>query len=297
MRNTYHPAVSDLGRVVSGRSEKVIKNVAVLFFLGWAVIYADRTVLYPLHPAIGDQFNLTNTQVSAIASAYFMPYVAMQIPAGLLGDRWGHKRILTAFYLLAGVGLMALGLVSTNYKSLLFWVGLHGLGAGAFFATAYGFTMAEAPNKTRGLIVAIINSGMGLGMAVGLAMAGPVYMYSDSWQFPFVILAILTLTMAVPFVSSLPPMTSQRTRCERVIARDFDLGILPLYVAFSCSIYTFWGSVAWDPSYLFREHDFDLVTAGSSIAIIATVAITTAIAIGKLSDQFGRKRISQVLLS
>ncbi len=217
-----------------------LRKITVLFFLGWAVIYADRTVLYPLLPAIGDQFKLTNTQVGAIASAYFLPYVAMQIPAGLLGDRWGHKRILTVFYLIAGVGLLALGLAATDYKSLLFWVGLHGLGAGAFFATAYGFTMAEVSNKTRGLIAAIINSGMGLGMAVGLAIAGPVYVLSDSWQLPFIILALLTLAMAATFVYSLPTMRSQLTPSEGIVAQQLDFGIFPLYAAFFWSIYSFW---------------------------------------------------------
>jgi hypothetical protein len=44
-----------------------MKKIVALFSLGWAVIYADRAVLYPLLPIIDDELNLTNVQAGAIA--------------------------------------------------------------------------------------------------------------------------------------------------------------------------------------------------------------------------------------
>lgn len=62
-------------------------KVIILFFTGWAVIYADRTVLYPMLGIIGKDLNLTATQEGLITSIYFLFYVAMQVPAGILGDQ------------------------------------------------------------------------------------------------------------------------------------------------------------------------------------------------------------------
>lgn len=57
--------------------------------LGWAVIYADRTCLYPLLAVIAESLGISSVQAGALTSAYFFFYVAMQIPAGILGDRHG----------------------------------------------------------------------------------------------------------------------------------------------------------------------------------------------------------------
>ena len=70
--------------------------------LGWAVLYLDRSILFPLLPVIGDEFELSGTQRGAITSAYFVAYVAMQLPSGLLGDRLGLKRVVVGMYLLIG---------------------------------------------------------------------------------------------------------------------------------------------------------------------------------------------------
>ena len=71
-----------------GRFSLIVASLA----LGWAVLYLDRSVLFPLLPAIGDEFYLTGTQRGAITNCYFITYVLMQIPTGVLGDRLGLTR-------------------------------------------------------------------------------------------------------------------------------------------------------------------------------------------------------------
>lgn len=279
----------------------IVKNLSIvgvtaLFFSGWAVVYADRTTLYPLLPVIGDQLKLSNTQLGLLASAYFIPYVAMQIPAGYLGDRFGHKRILSGFYGLSGFAMLALGLVVTNFRSLLLLIGLVGLGAGAFFSTAYGYSMGEAPPERRGLIAAIINSGMGLGLAIGLIIAGPVYQVFGSWKIAFLILAIPTLALAFLFAVRLEERRTSPQRKSDEKNGSFDKGLLPLYLAFFCSIYAFWVVVTWGPSFLYRELGFSIGLAGSFIAVVAIVAIPSSIGGGRISDRVGRKRISLIIL-
>ena len=108
-------------------------------------------------PLIGDSFGLTNAQMGAITSTYFLAYICMQVPAGLLGDRMGLKNILGISVVLAGLALALIGLMSLNYWLLLVLIGLHGLAAGVYCANVYGAAISIIPEKNRSLYTAIIN--------------------------------------------------------------------------------------------------------------------------------------------
>ena len=45
-----------------------------------------------------------------LSGAYFYSYALMQVPAGLLADSWGARRATSAFFLLAAVGAVIMGL-------------------------------------------------------------------------------------------------------------------------------------------------------------------------------------------
>jgi MFS family permease len=71
----------------------------------------------------------------------------MQVPAGLLGDKFGSKLILSSFYLFGGVCLLILGIGGNNYTQVVALAGLHGMGMGAFYSNCYGINIAIVPNR------------------------------------------------------------------------------------------------------------------------------------------------------
>ena len=89
-----------------GKSMLVVISLAI----GALFMYADRTVLYPMLEVIAAEFKLGGTATGFITSTYFLLYVLMQVPAGLLGDAFGLKGVLMGFYLLGGGTLFLLGL-------------------------------------------------------------------------------------------------------------------------------------------------------------------------------------------
>jgi MFS family permease len=149
-----------------------VMAVVASLSLGALFMCADRTVIYPMLEVIADEYNLSGTATGVITSTYFFLYVVMQIPAGLLGDRVGLKRVLVISYLLGGGVLLLLGLVANSYTLVVFLVGLHGIGMGAFYPSSYGINIGIVPKKYRGLSSAVINSGMSLGIALGLVFSG-----------------------------------------------------------------------------------------------------------------------------
>jgi MFS family permease len=274
-----------------------IYRTIFLFSLGWAVLYADRTVLYPMLAVIGNDFQLTGAQTGLITSAYFFVYVAMQIPTGLLGDRLGAKRILVVAYFLAGVGMLAVGLLATEYRLLLLLVGLHGMGAGAFYPAVYGITMATVPATMRGISTALVSCGMSLGLALGLAIAGPLYNATLNWRIPFLVLAIPTLVMPFLFAHHLKDARAG----TRLSAASFTTilrnpNLMRINAALFCSMYGFWVVVTWGPTFFQTERGLGLTMSGLYLAVVALTAIPAAIVFGKLSDSIGRRPISLAIL-
>ncbi|MCL4459337.1 MAG: MFS transporter [Chloroflexi bacterium] len=270
-------------------------KVIAVICLGWVMIYADRTALYPMLSVIGQKFDLTATQTGAITSTYFLLYVAMQIPAGLLGDRIGLKRVLVATYFLAGLGMLAIGLLAASYPTLLLFVAIHGLGGGAHFPTAYGLAMINMPSRLRGLGAAIINSGMALGTALGLAAAGPVYLLTQEWRTPFLLLALPTLLIALLYaliLREIRPTSLTPGRFQQLLRNR---NVVSICLANFCSLYGFWTILVWGPTFFQTERGIGLETAGLYTAIVAMAALPAGLVSGGLSDRLGRRLLSLIL--
>ncbi len=267
------------------------------FAAGWAVIYADRTVLYPLLTVIAADFGLSSTQVGLLTSVYFTVYVIMQIPAGLAGDRWGLKKVLMATYGFAGIGILGLGLAGQSYASLLFFVALHGLGAGAYYPASYGTMLQVVTAEKRGFSAAFIGAGMAVGLLAGLAMSGPVYEWLGNWRAPFLLLCVPTFLMLGYFQLAVPAVRSGGSptwRDYRAILADRELWLIN--IATFTALYGFWVAMTWGPTYLKLERGFSLGMAGLYTGLVALTAIPAGLAWGRLSDRCGRKPVARLVL-
>ncbi|MSQ11779.1 MAG: MFS transporter [Dehalococcoidia bacterium] len=260
---------------------------------GWAMIYMGRSLLSPLLPVIGEEFQLSGTERGAIASTYFALYAALQIPSGLLGDRLGLKRVMVAMYLLSGLGLLAIGLLGQSYALLLLFIGVHASGAGAYYSGSYGLTVSGVPIEKRGASAALVSAGMGVGLALGLSLAEVLHRALDSWRLAYVVMAGPTLLAAfvfwrLPARASLP---GGRDLAGGVRFMLRDRNLLPLCLAAFCLFYAHWVLLTWVPSFLFEERGVSLAQAGPLAAVIGVPTIVGALVLGRLSDRVGRKRV------
>jgi len=48
------------------------KKVVAIFFVGWILMYATRTIFNPIMGVIGEEFNLSNTQLGLANSIFFL---------------------------------------------------------------------------------------------------------------------------------------------------------------------------------------------------------------------------------
>lgn len=85
-------------------------KVVAIFFVGWILMYATRTIFNPIMGVVGEEFGLSNTQLGLANSIFFLTYAVAQIPyvTGYLADSIGSMQV--GFYL-SGI-LLLIGLVT-----------------------------------------------------------------------------------------------------------------------------------------------------------------------------------------
>ncbi len=93
--------------------------------------YFLRTAPSVIVPELEAAFGVTAGAIGALSGFYFYVYAPMQIPVGLLMDRFGARRLLTLAAILCGLGGILFGIAPT------YWVAAAGrilMGFGSAFA-------------------------------------------------------------------------------------------------------------------------------------------------------------------
>jgi len=269
--------------------------------MGWTLLYADRTALYPLLSVIGDEFNLSSTMMGTITSSYFLVYVSMQIPSGMLADKLGKKRLLILTFIIAGIALLGFGLFAKSYMLLLLFTAIHGFGAGSFYPCAYGIMLNTVDSKQWGIGAAIVNLGMSFGLIVGLAISGPLYLRFQSYSGIFIVLGLITVLAALGFYIILPDVKNESAKSSNskkafpLIGILRNSNLLLINTAQFCALYGYWTAVTWGATFFQEERGISMELAGLFVAIVGISAIIPSLLMGRISDKFGRKKIALIL--
>ncbi|HEU5438670.1 MAG TPA: MFS transporter, partial [Ktedonobacterales bacterium] len=172
------------------------KVLLVAFFCGWIFMYADRTVLSPVLGSIGAEWDLNRGQLGLISSLFFLTYAGLQIPTGLLADRFGRKMLLVPGYALFGLTTL-LSAFAPGYGVFLLLAALTGIGEGTYYPTQFSLSSEALPARVRGFGSAIINSGQAFGVSLGLILSGYVaFSLNQGWRASFVVMGAGTLVVA-----------------------------------------------------------------------------------------------------
>lgn len=110
------------------------RQQAVAVFLVFAFAYffsaLVRAVTATLAPVFSAELGLASGQLGLLAGAYFLGFSVMQLPLGSALDRWGAKRVLMVFLLIAVLGCLAFA-AAASFSQLLLARWLIGVGVSA----------------------------------------------------------------------------------------------------------------------------------------------------------------------
>lgn len=276
-------------------------KIVILFFLGWLLIYAARYILSPVLGGIQQEFSLSKSQIGLIASYNFIAYTILQIPAGILGDKIGKKKILVPGFLLFGIFTVVTGLMPTYAFFITAWF-MVGAAQGTFYGPQYALSSEAIPEHRITIGSAIINSGMAFGTSIGYFISTYVYLeYGMSWRIPFFIVAALIIIVGLFMWKVIKEKPAAATNAEAAATAEpavkFKMSslfknrnLLMAYITIFCSIYGFFMILTWLPYYLEHERGLE----GGSIAYVASLlpwaAIPGSLIFSYISDRMGRRR-------
>lgn len=101
---------------------------ALLYLIG----FYQRVAPAVITDRLMNEFSIGAAALGNLSAFYFYSYVAMQIPTGILADRWGARRLLTA-----GAGVAAVGTALFAFSPNLWWANAGRLLIGASVAVAF----------------------------------------------------------------------------------------------------------------------------------------------------------------
>ena len=268
-----------------------------LFWLGWIFMYADRTVLNPVMGELEKEFGLSGTQLGLMNSVFYFSYALLQVPAGILGDKIGKKKVLIPGFLLFGAFTAVTGWAK-SWSTLLFARVVTGAGEGTYYGPQYGLSSEQIPKKYRSLGSAIINSGMAFGIALGLmASSWLVYDQGYSWRTPFFAMSIPTLLTGLAiwlFVKEKKRQPVEAGGVAKPKSKFTDLfknrNLLLVYLMVFCSLFGFFVILTWLPYYLQSERGIAGSETGFITSLVAWISIPGALLFSSLSDRLGKRK-------
>ncbi|NEW90736.1 MFS transporter [Rhodopseudomonas sp. BR0M22] len=83
--------------------------VLLLIFLSYMIAGADRANIGVVVPFMKKEFELSNTDIGAMASLFYLGYAFIQVPVGLLYEKFGVRRIFTFAMVATSLSTMFLG--------------------------------------------------------------------------------------------------------------------------------------------------------------------------------------------
>ncbi|MGM7719345.1 MFS transporter [Metabacillus sp. Hm71] len=277
--------------------------VIFLFFLGWVFMYADRNILSPVMGSIGEEWELDKAQLGLMSTVFFAAYALMQIPTGFLADKFGRVKVLVAGYVLFGVATYLSGLAA-SFAIFLLMRALTGLGEGTYYGSQYGISSSITPKKYRGLVSALINSGMAFGISLGfIASSYFTYTLNKGWQFPFYVFAVPTIIVAILIGIFVKDNHHKEQKQEKAIQEKGNMKLLFtknhlfVYLLIFCSLYGFFGMLTWLPYYLQTARGVDASQTGIIASLVPWASIPGAIIFGILSDKIKSKKPLIILLA
>jgi MFS family permease len=126
-----------------------------------------------------------------------------QWPGGYLGDRYGHRTIISVSLVWAGIATLLTGVLTGLVLFIAIRV-LTGLGEGAFYSNDRSLIAEKTPVEQRSLGMGVVITGLAFGITIATVFApnmielgGKVFAGDQAWRMPFLILGATTLLVGL----------------------------------------------------------------------------------------------------
>ena len=263
--------------------------------LGYFLSYFFRTINAVIVPQLTADFGLTAASVGLLTSVYFLSFAGMQIPIGLMVDRFGPRRVQSALLLVAAIGALGFAFGRT-LPELIVARGLIGAGvAGSLMVSFTAFVLWLPPARVSGTVGLLMAFG-GMGAFAAGAPTAHFIAGGGAWRDLFFALAVGALAISAVVFIVLPERPRSRAEplgvllsgLRQVFVDGVFWRVAPLTVAVLGSGFAIQG--LWAGPWLMQVAHRDASDVGIHLSAMAVALILGAIACGPIlsvAQRFG----------
>jgi MFS family permease len=308
------------------RQEKIPRRrwaIALLLGVGVLVNYFDRVNLSVSRNALEASFGISAVMFGWLSGAYNWTYMLLQLPSGLLLDRFGVRRVGVISTMIWSVASFATA-TSTGVGGLFGARLLLGIGEAPTFpanAKAIGYWF---PSKERSLATAMFDSAAKFSSAIGIPLLGLLLFYFG-WRWTFAATGLISLLYFAlfygyyrnpsedkllkaserDFIAGGGAQPEDRARAAKGAPLAYLLGkrkVWGLCLGFASYNYTFYFLLTWLPSYLSAALNVDLLHSALytsvpwSFATIADLVVGGWLVDTLIKRGWNPARVRQVVL-
>ncbi|NQU70542.1 MAG: MFS transporter [Rhodospirillales bacterium] len=177
------------------RAATVVLTALIPFGCGYYLSYLFRTMNAVISPHLVREFSLEPADLGFLTSVYFITFAAMQIPLGVILDRYGPRRVQTVLLLVAALGA-AMFAIGDSLLAITIGRGLIGVGVASCLMSSFKANALWWPRERLALMNNLIMAFGGVGALSATAPVHALLTVTD-WRTLFVGLAIVTAALAV----------------------------------------------------------------------------------------------------
>ena len=279
----------------------------LLISIATVLVMAGQGVISPVLPLFAAKFGVGSAAIGLTLSSFALARLILNIPLGLLSDRYGRRLLLVSGPLVTGIGMVGSGF-AVGIVDLLAWRFVAGAGS-AMYMTGAQIYLTDISNPTnRARFIGTNQGALLLGVSVGPAVGGVL---AEFWglRAPFIVTGVAALFAMVHAYFKIPetrhlalaqieaerkpstpgapaPVTPQREWLRFATSRDF---VAISFVVMAIFLTRTAGKQTLMPLYAAEKLDMSPGVLGAVFTAMALINVVLLAPAAVIADRYGRK--------
>lgn len=267
----------------------------LILFLINTVNFFDRLIIGAVGEPIRREFELSDTSLGLLSTAFTLLYAFVGIPFGRLADRVPRKRILAAGVFVWSLLTFASGFARNFTQIFLLRLGV-GVGEASCAPAATSLISDLFPEDKRARAMSIFMLGLPVGIALSFAVSGWVSQ-AYGWRtaffvagFPGLLLAAAALFIREPLRSDAPTVASTTSFSWEPFRRVFSSQTM-FWLILSGAVHNFslYALSSFMTPYLMRFHDLDIRDANIIAMLVNGIFTLPGLIFGGIAGDLAKR--------